>query len=448
MIQEEKYVYMTTAPVEEIIPKLAGPTIISMLVTSFYSMVDTFFVGKLNTSAQAGVGVTFSMMAIIQAFGFLFGHGSGNYISRALGRKDTEKASTMSACGFFYALLAGILLAAAGLIFMNPLCYLLGATQTSLPYTRKYLSIILIGAPVMTASLVLNNQLRFQGNAFYAMIGIVTGTVINIMLDPLLMFGCGLGVSGAALATVISQTISFVLLLIGTRKGGTIRISIRKLKFSGYYIKEIIRGGIPSLCRQGIASIATIILNQAAGAYSDAAIAGMSIVGRVSFFINAAIIGFGQGFQPVCGFNYGARLYDRVRKAYWFCVKTGFAFLLIASTLAFFLATPLISLFTKGDAEVIAIGAKAFRFQCISFPLSSFIVMSNMLLQSVGKAVPASILALARQGLFYIPAIIVLSFLFGLKGIEIAQPIADVFSFILAIPFMIWFLREMKQAEK
>lgn len=443
MTIEEKYTYMTTAPVEKIIPKLAVPTIISMLITSFYNMVDTIFVGKLNTSAQAGVGIAFSMMAIIQAFGFLFGQGSANYISRALGQKKIDKAQHMAACGFYYGISAGLLLMIAGLIFINPLCTMLGATDTSLSYTRSYLSLILIGAPVITGSFVLNNQLRFQGNAVYAMIGIVSGAVLNIALDPLLMFVFDMGVTGAALATIISQCVGFILLLIGTTKGGTIRIRIKNISFDKFYFIEMFKAGVPSLCRQGIASVSVIILNQAAGGYGDCAIAAMSIVGRVSFFLNSIIIGFGQGFQPVCGFNYGAKLYDRVKKAFWFCVKFGSIILILVSVLTFIFAQSIVTFFTKGDMEVVKTGMVALRYNCITFPLGAFTIMSNMMLQSSGKALSASVLSLARQGIFLIPILLISSSLFGLFGIQTAQPIADFCSFLLSIPLIISFFKEL-----
>lgn len=327
MQQEEKYIYMTETPVPRLIGELAVPTIISMLVTSFYNMVDTFFVGKIDRQSTAAVGIVFSVMALIQALGFFFGHGSGNYISRRLGAKDFEEAAAMAANGFFLAFLCGLLVMAGGLVFLKPLAVALGSTPTILPYTEDYLRIILIGAPFMTSSLVLNNQLRFQGSAAYAMVGIVTGAVINIVLDPLLIFVCGMGVAGAAAATVISQFCSFLLLLFQSRKGGNIRIQFCNFKPNGHYVKEICRGGIPSLCRQGLASISGILLNHGAGLHGDEAIAAMSIVSRVTMFASSALIGFGQGFQPVCGFNYGAKLYGRVREGFAFCVKYATLFL-------------------------------------------------------------------------------------------------------------------------
>lgn len=447
MQQEEKYIYMTETPVPRLIGELAVPTIISMLVTSFYNMADTFFVGKLNTQSTAAVGIVFSVMAIIQALGFFFGHGSGNYISRRLGAKDFEEAAVMAANGFFLAFLCGIVVLCGGLIFLKPLAIALGSTPTILPYTEAYLRIILMGAPFMTSSLVLNNQLRFQGSAAYAMVGIVTGAVINIALDPLLIFVCGMGVAGAAAATVVSQFCSFLLLLYQSRKGGNIDIKLRNFKPNGHYVKEICRGGVPSLCRQGLGSVAGILLNHGAGIYGDAAIAGMSIVSRVTMFAGSALIGFGQGFQPVCGFNYGAKLYHRVREGFVFCVKYATIFLIGISVIGVVFAPDIIALFRKEDQEVIAVGAVALRMQCIVFPLTGWIVMSNMMLQSIGKALKASILAAARQGLFFIPLILILPRLFGLFGVEICQTVSDIFSFALAVPLCISVLNEMKRQE-
>lgn len=444
---KDNYLYLTTTPVPRLIVSLAVPTIISMLVTSFYNMADTYFVGKINTQSTAAVGIVFSVMSIIQAVGFFFGHGSGNYISRKLGAQETGNAEKMAATGFFWALFMGIFLAVVGLIFLTPLSLALGSTPTILPYTEIYLGIILLGAPFMTASLVLNNQIRFQGNAAYAMVGIVSGAVINVILDPILIFVFDMGISGAALATVISQICSFSLLLYMGRKGGNIRIRFKNFTPSLAFIKEIIGGGTPSLARQGLASVATILLNVAAGAYGDAAIAGMSIVTRIAMFINAFLIGFGQGFQPVCGFNYGAGLYARVRQGFWFCVKVGFIFLLVCALAGMGFAEEIVSLFRKGDPDVIAVGAAALRWQFITFPLGSWIVMSNMMLQTIRKPVKATIISSARQGLFFIPLIFILSHYLGLQGVEMCQAVADLLTFILAIPLTCSVLNEMKRKQ-
>lgn len=441
--QEEKFLRMTTAPVGPLISSLAVPTIISMMVTAAYNMADTFFVGMLKSNSATGaVGVVFSLMAIIQAMGFFFGHGSGNFISMELGRQNTERASKMAATGVVYAFLAGGILLVLGEIFLEPLALLLGSTETILPYAKDYLRIILIGAPYMTASFVLNNQLRFQGSATYGMVGIVTGAVLNVGLDPLLIFGFDMGIAGAAWATIISQLASFCLLLLGAAKGGNLRIRLKNVQWKGAYFLQICKGGFPSLCRQGLMSVATICINRAAGVYGDAAIAAMSVVQRSMMMANSALIGFGQGFQPVCGFNYGAGLYGRVRKGYWFCVKWGTLGLLLLGGAMFAFAPQIIALF-RDDPAVIAFGTVALRLQCCTLFLNAFNMVSSMMTQTLNRVVPASILAIARSGLFLIPTVLIAPHFCGELGIQMAQSVADLCSFLLTIPMTVPLLREL-----
>ena len=420
---QDKYVLMTTAPIPQLVGSLAVPTIISMLVTSVYVMVDTYFVGKISTQATAAVGISFSVMAIIQAFGFFFGHGSGNYISRKLGAKDYESAEKMASTGFFYAFMSGAIIALFGHLYLSQICVALGSTPTILPYAEEYLGTILLGAPFMASSLVLNNQMRFQGNAVYAMVGIIVGAVLNIGLDPLLIFVFDMGISGAAWATLLSQICSFLVLLVMDSRGTNIRIRFKNFTLKPAYLKEIVFGGSPSLCRQGLASLSTILLNVAAGAYGDAAIAGMSIVTRICMFINSFVIGFGQGFQPVCGFNYGAGIYRRVREGFWFCVKTGVVFLAVCSVIGYIFSPEIVSWF-RDDPHVIETGTRALRWQ---------------------QPVRAVTLSSARQGLFFIPFILILPHFFGLQGVEMCQAVSDLCSFLLAIPLTIPVLNEMKK---
>ena len=333
--QDIKFKQLTESNVETLVIKLGIPTIISMLTTSFYNMADTFFVSKINTQSTAAVGIVFSMMAIIQAIGFFFGHGSGNYISLKLGAKETEEASKMAATGFLSAMIVGFIILVCGIVFIKPLAYMLGSTETILPYSISYMKYILIGAPYMTASLVLNNQLRLQGNAVFAMIGLITGAILNIILDPILIFHFDMGVKGAAIGTIISQFVGFCILLVGTNVWGTLPINIRDFSPSLQKYKAIVIGGFPSLCRQSISSFSTAFLNTASAPFGDAAIAAMSIVNRVAMFANSAIIGFGQGFQPVCGFNYGAKKYSRVIDAFYFCVKISTFVLLILAIIIY-----------------------------------------------------------------------------------------------------------------
>jgi len=443
--QELKYKKMTQEPVERLIPMLAVPCIISMLVTSFYNMADTYFVGQLKSNAATGaVGVVFSMMAIIQAVGFFFGQGSGNYISRALGSKEQKEAETMAATGFFSSVAIGVVICVLGQLFLEPLSYLLGSTETIPPHTKAYLGVILLGAPWMIGSLVLNNQLRFQGGAFYAMIGITTGAVLNIILDPIFIFMLDLGVAGAGWATIISQFVSFCMLLIGCSRGSNIRLRFRAFRLKFFYYKMIVKGGLPSLSRQCLASLATICLNHSAGVFGDAAIAAMGVVQRITMFGASAMLGFGQGFQPVCGFNYGAKLYHRVRKGFWFCIKVSSVFLAVTAVAGFVFAGDLVALF-RDDPEVIRFGTAALRFQCVTFPLQAWIVTSNMLQQSIGRTAPATFLSVARQGLFFIPTVLLMPPLLGEMGIQMAQSAADLLTFLCALPIQFHVLKTLEK---
>ena len=446
--RQQKFDRMTKTPIPRLIGELAVPTIISMLVTSFYNMADTFFVGKINTSATAAVGIVFPLMAMIQAFGFFCGHGSGNYISRQLGAHNFEDASKMSATGFVSAFVLGLGILVVGFLFTDPLLHIMGSTETILPYARSYMRIILIGAPYMTASLVLNNQLRFQGSAFYSMIGITTGAVLNIVLDPLFIFVLDMGVAGAALATIISQFVSFCLLIAGTFRGGNLRLNLRDFSPSLKYYQNIVKGGAPSLFRQGLGSFATVCLNLMAGPYGDAAIAAMSIVTRISQFAASVVIGFGQGFQPVCGFNYGAKLFKRVQEGFWFCVKFCTSVLLVAAVCGWIFSPNLIGIFLKTDPLGIEYGSQALRLQALTFPLVGWITIANMMLQTIGKTVKASLLAMSRQFLFFVPVILTLPGFLGILGVQLSQPIADFCSFLLAVPLSISVLREMSHEQE
>lgn len=439
----DNYTYLTTAPIHRVIPTMAVPTIISMLVTALYNMADTFFVGKLDTQSTAAVGVVFSLMFFVQACGFFFGHGSGNYIARELGAKRHDSARRMAAAGFFLSFATGLCITVMGLLLLRPLCFMLGATPTILPHTEQYLGIVLLGAPFFTSSLTLNNQLRLQGNASYAMVGIVTGAVLNVGLDPLLIFTFDLGVAGAAMATVAGQVASACILLAMTRRGENIAIHWSQFHPTWSTAKEIFYGGSPSLCRQGLLCMATMLLNHAAGTYGDAAIAAMSIVNRITMMLMAVVIGLGQGFQPLCGFCYGAGRMARLKRAYWFTVAGGTTFLLLCSLVGWTASRQAIGLF-RNDAAVIAIGALALRWQLLSLPLNGFIMTSNMLTQTCRKPVSANILASARSGLFFVPLIIVLPRLIGLKGVEVCQTASDFCAFLLTVPIMAHTLRHLK----
>lgn len=453
----DKFTRMTTQPVKKLVLRLAGPTIASMLISSLYNMADTFFVGRIGTFATAGVGLIFPLMTVMQAFGFFFGQGSGNYVSRALGANRIEDAERMAATGFFCALGMGALIFGLGQVFSTPVLRVLGAdpgrvAQETVDHARAYYTTLLFGAPFVLSSCVLNNQMRFQGNAFFSMIGLVSGAVLNIGLDPLFIFVFNMGVMGAAAATVVSQAFSFCVLYLGTLRSDTLKIKVKNLTPNGHYLKNILAGGLPSLLRQGFGSVATLCLNAAAAAavplsQADAAIAAFSVVNRVMFFVFSALLGFGQGFQPVCGYNWGARKFDRVREAYLFCIKIGVTFLLLISTCTFLFAGPIVSLF-RDDAEVIRMGTVAMRCQSCSLPLMAVVAMSNMLFQTTGKAVRATILAIARQGMVFIPCVLLLPRVIdpAIWGVYLAQPIADVITFLTAVPMAVHILKRFRLA--
>ena len=438
----DNYTFLTQAPAHRVILTMAVPTIITMLVTSLYNIADTFFVGQLDTQSTAAVGVVFPVMFFIQAFGFFFGHGSGNYISRELGARRHGNAETMASTGFVYSLAAGTVAMVVGLYMIKPLAVWLGSTPTILPYTESYMSIILLGAPFMTASLTINNQMRLQGNASYAMYGIISGAVLNVVLDPVFIFVFDMGVAGAAVATVTGQVVGFFVLLAMSRRGENIRLDIRRFSPRLAYLKEIVYGGSPSLSRQGLGCVAVMMLNVAASEYGDAAIAAMSIVSRITMFIMSVVLGLGQGFQPFCGFCYGAGLYGRLREGFGFIVKVGTAFLLVFFFAGFFFSSGAIGIF-RDDSEVIRIGAAALCWQLATYPFNAFTMAGNMMLQTTRKPLRANILSAARQGLFFIPLIVILPYFFGLKGIIVCQSCSDVLSFCIAIPIVVGAFREM-----
>ncbi|MBO4863715.1 MAG: MATE family efflux transporter [Eubacterium sp.] len=434
---------MTETPVPQLIIKLSIPTIISMLVTAFYNSADTYFVGRISTEATAAVGLVFSVMAIIQALGFFCGHGSGNYLSRMLGAGNKKEANDMASTGFAISIILGLIVVVVGNLFLHQIALKLGASPNTIDDTEAYMRIILLGAPLMMGQFVINNQLRFQGSAVYAMIGLMCGAFINVILDPILILGLNMGVTGAAIATVSGQLISFVVLLIGSYKGENIRLSIKNVHINIHYIVEICNGGAPSLFRQGLAAISTLLLNNFAGHYGgDAAIAGMSIVTRVMMMMISALIGFGQGYQPVCSYNYGAGLKNRVKEGFYFCVKWGTIFLAALAVLCVVFAPDIIGWF-RDDPEVIKVGMVALRCQATVLPLSAATVMSNMMLQSMGKGVKASISSSARNGICFIPLILILPMIFGLTGVEITQTVADVLSIMISLPMAWTELRKM-----
>lgn len=443
---EDQRSKMLETPIPRLIGMMAAPTIVSMLVTSVYNMADTYFVAHIGsgsgaTSASGAVGIVFSIMAIIQAVGFAVGMGSGSIASRLLGQGRGRTADEYASSAVALGLVLGLLLAVCGLWNMEALIWMLGATETIYPYALDYAHYIILGAPVMILAYVLNNLLRWQGKANRSVIGLGTGGVLNIILDPILIFGFDMGIAGAAIATLFSQCVSLAILSFFFLSGQSdLKVSPRLVSRKPRTYWEILKSGMPSFLRQGMASMATMSLNFNARVYGDAAIAAMSIVTKVFMFILSVVIGFGQGFQPVVGFNYGAGRLDRVRESVKFSLKSCTLVLTAAAAVGFLLAPQVIGAF-RDDPEVIAIGARAFRFQCVSLPLAAVLVFANMLFQSMGRSWRASVLAICRQGLFFIPLVFLLPRLFGLTGLEMTQMVSDLIAFVCSGAVMLHFFR-------
>lgn len=440
--RDARYMEMTTRPVRGLVTSMAVPSILSMIVSSLYNIIDTYFVGRLDTQSTAALGVVFSYMAIMQAVSFFFGIGSGNFMSRALGARKDREAEVMASTGFISAVGVGCVIAVLCMVFSRPVLTFFGSTPTVLPRAIPYFRYVLIGTPFIVGTFVLNNHMRFQGNASYAVYGIMSGAVLNVLLDPVFIFFLKMGVAGAGLATAISQAAAFLLMLRLCRMNGGIAIRLRDFRPARAIYAEICAGGLPSLARQGLLCVSTIMLNNFAGMYGDFALAAFSIVGRIMHLTFSVLLGFGQGFQPVCGYNFGARLYDRLRKAFRFSVTVETCYCLVIFATGLMLAPQIIGIF-RDDPEVVSLGAKVLRAQCLTYPLLGFITMSNMYLQNIRETMKALVLAVARNGLFIIPALLVGVHVAGLDGLVCAQPVADMLSFLLSLPLCVSSLRNM-----
>lgn len=444
---QAQYKKLTQTPIKKLIISLSVPTVISMMITMIYNVADTYFVSKISVSASGATGVVFSLMGILQAFGFMFGQGAGSCISRKLGEKDVETARKYSTWAFALALVVSMVIMLFGLIFITPFMRLLGSTKTILPYAKKYAFFILIAGPALTTSCVLNNIMRYEGLARLAMIGLATGGLLNIALDPLFIFAFDMGISGAGLATALSQYISMgILLSFFIFKKLQCRISFKYLKPNGRMIWNIISTGVPSFARQGLNSVSTMLLNVAAASYGDSCVAAMSVVAKCTMLIFSVGVGIGQGFQPVSSFNFGAKNYDRVRKGLLFTWRFDTIVVSALAAIMFAFAPQVVTMF-RNEAEIVEIGTIALRYLCVALMFMPTIMIANMVFQSVGKTGRAFFLACAQNGLFFIPLILVLPKFFGVTGIEIAQPVSNVVSAVVAVPFMLVFLKQLKNMQ-
>ena len=450
---ELHYRKMTETPIEKLIVSLSIPTIISMLISNIYNLADTYFVGTLGVSQSGAIGIVFTLMSILQALGFMCGHGAGSIISRKLADKNVEDASRYISTSLSLALGMGVVFIVLGIPLVRPLMRLLGSTETILPYASTYATYILASAPMMMGSLVLNNVLRYEGKAFYGMIGLTLGGVLNMIGDPLLIYGLGMDVDGAGLSTAVSQTISFFVLLFMFRRHAQSKLSIRYFAKDKHVILGILSAGFPSFMRQGLACISSGMLNNAARLYgadpilgADPCISAMSITSRCQFFMTSIALGFGQGFQPVAGFNYQSRKYSRLRKAFRFTLVAGLCVLIAFSIIGMIFAPHIVRIF-QDDPKVVEIGTRSLRFACIAMLFFQLNMVPSMLFQSSGLNGRATLLACLRGGLCFIPLVLILPRMFGLLGVQLSQPMADVLSGICAAPLALQFFRKLPRED-
>lgn len=443
-----QYKKMTQTPVSKLVLTLSVPTIISMLVTNIYNLADTAFVGRLGTSASGAVGIVFGFMAVIQAFGFMFGQGSGSMIARLLGSRETDKASHHATLGFTASFACGLMISVIGFLYLDPIVTVLGSTPTIAPYAKTYITYILISAPFMSSSFTMNNILRYEGRAVLGMAGLMTGGILNMICDPILMFGLDMGIAGAGLSTAVSQFISWYILLSMFLRGKTeSKLSPANLRYGSLaMLANIMATGFPSLLRQGLNSITTVVLNSCCAVYGDAAVAAMSIVSRILFFAFSIALGIGQGFQPVAGFNYGAGKYSRLKEAFRFTVIAAECIIIVGCAVLVIFAEPLIGIF-RDDPEVIEIGTRTLRLQAFAQLLLPPCMAVEMMFQSTGKRLGASVMSSLRSGLLLIPVLLILSELRGLHGIQEAQPISLLISFPICIPFAINFFGKLPKED-
>lgn len=441
---EAQYKKMTESSVARLVISLSIPTVLSQMITSIYNMADTYFVTSLGDSAVGAVSVVYALQSIVQAIGYGLAMGASSLVSRKLGQEENQNANKYACCAFYAAFFLGLLLTLGGLIDLDGLLRLFGSTETILPYARDYAFIILLGAPVMCASFVMNNVTRAQGRAVMAMVGLTAGGIFNILLDPIFIFVCKMGVGGAALATVVSQCISFLILLsFYLGKKSIISLSPKNISRKPYDYWLIVKTGLPTVFRQGLSSLSTTLLNVQVKVYGDAAIAAVGIANKIYMLLRSFVLGIGHGFQPVAGYNYGAKKNDRVRKAFWVATAIGSLVAAVSAVFLLLFSNQVIAFFNPETEETLRIGRRMLLIMSLSLPTMGYSTYVNQLYQSLGFVKGATVLASCRQGIFFVPLIFLLPALLGLDGILLTQPLCDVLTCVVSIPFNIYFLKKV-----
>ena len=449
--QQQRRSMMVNDPISRIIPKMAIPTIVAFLINSIYSLADTYFVSSLGTNATAAVSVNASLDQLIMMCGAMLAVGANSYIARLLGEGKEKKASQVLSTAFYSAFGIGALLTLFGSIFMTPMVRLLGATPTCEQYAIDYATYVLYAAPFMAANFVMNQCLRSEGSATLSMIGMGFGGILNVILDPIFImpWGLDMGVAGASLATAISKWVSFGILIFPylTRRS-LLHLSIRNFYPSKDIVTEIVSVGSSSMFRSGLAVVSAILLNSIAGSISDSVLAAVGVCTKVMMFPFSIILGFGTGFQPVAGFNYGAKRFDRVRESYRFSSRVAIIGAVIMSVFVAVLADTFMVIFAGTDEEMRRIGVICMVSQCVALPVHAWVAIVNMLCAGLGNARGALALSTSRQGTCFLPILYPLAWIFGAYGIACVQAIADILSLVLAIPIMHKTKKSLNQAEK
>ena len=435
--QEQRRNMMLNEPISRIIPKMAIPTIVAFLINSIYSLADTYFVSSLGTNATAAVSVNSSLDQLIMMCGSMLAVGANSYIARLLGQNDEKKASQVLSTAFFSAFGIGALLMIFGNLFMVPMVRLLGATPTCEQYSIDYATYVLFAAPFMAANFVMNQCLRSEGSATLSMVGMGFGGILNVVLDPVFIFYFDMGVAGASLATAISKVVSFVILIFPyISRRSLLHLSIRNFYPSKDIITKVISVGSSSMFRSGLAVVSAILLNSIAGSISDSVLAAVGVCNKVMMFPFGIILGFAQGFQPVAGFNWGAKRYDRVQESYDFSSKVAFIGAFVMAVFVTVFADGLIVLFAGADEQMRHIGRICMITQAVALPVHAWVAIVNMYCAGLGNAKGALALSTARQGTCFLPILYPLAWAFGAYGIASVQAVADVLSLLLALPII------------
>lgn len=447
---EKRRNMMLNTPIPKLIPSMAIPTIIAMLVTAVYNLADTFFVSSLGTGATAAVGVNAGIDQFISMAGSFLAFGGNSYLARLLGKKDMDRAEKVLNTVFFSALGIGALVAIFGLLFCEPLVLLLGANEDCLAYSMDYASWILLAAPFMASSFVLNQSIRSEGSATYSMVGMAFGAILNIVLDPLFIFVFDKGVEGAAQATAISKLVSFIILIFPyLRKRCMLKITPKQICFAKDIVYEVTTVGSASMLRTGCALLASVVTNNIAGDFSTSALAAISVTNRVMMFPFNIILGFGMGYQPVAGFNWGAKRYDRVWESTWFSFITAIVGSIVIGLLVGIFAEPCIRLFNAAeDEQMLEIGILCLRSQCIVLSGHAVGMIANMLFAACGKGFSAMITGISRQGFCFLPVVFLMSYIWGVEGLALSQAVADVLSMLVAAVLVWKLLKEINEKRK